>query len=190
MSQRRRRPGAPGQTAAKRRGPASQARIRDLTSQRRRIAELAGGERLFLPAEVVGILDDLRALGVSERTVRIERDAWIMMNALSPGVIPQWVAEKAAALADPEFRRIYLACDEAAGWDPADPRLPGLARDMMAWASRQPGREPVSADLPEPVMLMSAYITAAVPAWQRLYELSLELERAAAGDQRSLPNTR
>ena len=35
-------------------------KIRDLSRSRRRIAELAGGERLFLPAEVVAILDQLR----------------------------------------------------------------------------------------------------------------------------------
>jgi len=29
-------------------------RIRELTRQRRRIAELAAGERLFLPAEILG----------------------------------------------------------------------------------------------------------------------------------------
>jgi hypothetical protein len=44
----------------------------------------AAGERLILPAEVIGILDRLRALGTSERMVRIERDVWIMVAALSP----------------------------------------------------------------------------------------------------------
>jgi hypothetical protein len=42
-------------------------KIRDLTRHRRRIAELAGGERLFLPAEIVDALDQLRTLGVSEQ---------------------------------------------------------------------------------------------------------------------------
>src|SRR6266571_1384376 len=42
--------------------------IRDLSQHRRRIAELAAGERLFLPADIVDMLDELRALGVSERT--------------------------------------------------------------------------------------------------------------------------
>src|SRR6266516_1707500 len=47
--------------------------IRELEHRRRRIADLAGGERMFLPAELVGYLDDLRAAGVRERTVQTER---------------------------------------------------------------------------------------------------------------------
>jgi DNA-binding transcriptional MerR regulator len=86
-------------------------RIRDLTCHRRRIAELTAGDRLFLPAEVVDMLDELRALGVSERGIRTERDGWILVAALSPELVPGWVGHKRSALADPEFRQLYLACD-------------------------------------------------------------------------------
>ena len=44
-------------------------RIRDLQRQRHRIAELAAGDRLFLPDEVVALLDELRRLGVSQREI-------------------------------------------------------------------------------------------------------------------------
>jgi DNA-binding transcriptional MerR regulator len=60
-------------------------KIDQLTENRRRIAELASGERLVLPAEVVAILDRMRSLGVSELRVRLERDSWILMQALDPG---------------------------------------------------------------------------------------------------------
>lgn len=65
-------------------------KIRELTQHRRKIAELTGGERLFLPAEIVDILGELRRIGVSERTVQIERDAWILVVALSPELVPEW----------------------------------------------------------------------------------------------------
>jgi DNA-binding transcriptional MerR regulator len=113
-------------------------KIRDLTHHRRRIAELTAGERLILPAEVIDILDRPRALGTSERMVRIERDVWIMVAALSPQSLPEWIAAKNAAFADPEFQRLYLACDKALDWDPDDPRLTDLAAAMAAWDARQP----------------------------------------------------
>ena len=153
-------------------------KIRDLTRSRRRIAELAGGEPLFLPAEVVAILDQLRAIGLSERTVRIERDAWIIVAALSPEQVPPWAEEKLAALADPEFRRLYLAIDEAQDWDVGDPRLTKLAGDMAAWMARF-GRsgEQYPSDLavdPAVVTLMSDHVAESLPVWRRLAELASE----------------
>ncbi|HEX9355310.1 MAG TPA: MerR family transcriptional regulator, partial [Streptosporangiaceae bacterium] len=67
-------------------------KIRELTQHRHKIAELTGGERLFLPPEIVEILDCLRAMGVRERTVQIERDGWILVAALSPELAPEWVS--------------------------------------------------------------------------------------------------
>ena len=143
-------------------------KIRALTRHRRRIAELAAGERLFLPAGIVEILDRLRALGHSERMVRIERDVWIMLVALSPQSVPGWIAGKNAALDDPGFRPLYLACDEALDWDPDDPRLARLAADIVAWDSHRPAHGQVQ---PGTVTLMNSYVTASSPAWQRLAEL-------------------
>ena len=79
-------------------------KIREMEAHRRQLAELNQGERLFLPDEVVELLDDLRALGVSERTVTIERDGWILSLAISPGSARHWVEQKRTALADPAFR--------------------------------------------------------------------------------------
>jgi DNA-binding transcriptional MerR regulator len=153
-------------------------KIRELTDHRRKIAELAGGERLFLPAEIVDILDQLRALGVSERTVRIERDGWILAAALSPEVIPEWVSVKRAALDDPEFRRIYLACDEALDWDPADPRLEKLADEMVSWASQNRPDHVQPPPDSTAITLMAEHVAGTTPVWQRLRELSAELEQA------------
>ncbi|MCP2349055.1 MerR family transcriptional regulator [Nonomuraea roseoviolacea] len=144
------------------------ARIRDLTRQRRRIAELVGGERLFLPAEVVAVLERLRALGVSERTIRIERDMWIMMAAQSPELLPELLAVKNASFDDAELMRLYLTCDEAFDWDPRDPRLVRLAADMKAWAARQQEHEDVG---PGTRALLDAHLTASSPAWERLMSL-------------------
>ena len=161
-------------------------KIRELTRHRRKIAQLAGGERLFLPPEIVEMLDELRRMGVTERTVQLERDGWILVAALSPEVIAEWVAVKRAALEDPEFRRIYLLSDQALDWDPADPRIPDLADATAAWAAASrpdtsPAETPAGAAA---VALLSSGMTGSSPSWERLNHLAqkrLEELREQAG---------
>jgi DNA-binding transcriptional MerR regulator len=156
-------------------------RIRDLQRQRRRIAELAAGDRLFLPDEVADLLDELRRLGVSQRAVDMERDGWILLAARSAGLATEWAQDKRAALADPEFRRLYLAIDQAFDWDPADPRLGELADAMVAFAARRrPG--PAGArtlDDPVAVDLLSSQPGGTSPAWDRLTRLASARSQAA-----------
>ncbi len=149
--------------------------IRELQRRRRRLAQLTQGERLYLPPAVAATLDTERAMGVSERTVGIERDAWILIAALSPELVTPWAAEKARQLSDPEFRSLYLACDEAYDWDPDDPRLEDLAAVLADWDARKRGP-----DVPETggaadhvsVQLMTAQVAASSPAWRRLNDLA------------------
>ena len=51
---------------------------------RERIAQLRGGDRLFVSAEVADYLDRVHELGVSQRSVQMERDIWILMQSISP----------------------------------------------------------------------------------------------------------
>ena len=155
---------------------ALEARIAQLTQHRERIAQLAEGERLFLPADVVAVLDELRTLGISERSVQIERDAWVLMAALGPDLVAGWVVEKRAALEDPEFRRLYLAFDEVVDLDPDDPRLAELADIAVAWTSQRPPAAGATPDLTAAALaaatLVNAHIARASPAMQRLFELA------------------
>jgi DNA-binding transcriptional MerR regulator len=155
------------------------ARIRDLEQQRCRIADLAAGDRLFLPAEAVGLLDRLRELGVSDRTVEMERDGWILLSARSAGQAAGLAGEKRLALDDDEFAAIYLGCDQAFDWDPDDPRLDELAEAMAAFAARRgpgPGQaENQDRDVDPVVMsLLSSEPGNASPAWDRLTRLARE----------------
>ncbi|WP_030984237.1 MerR family transcriptional regulator [Streptomyces sp. NRRL S-1813] len=145
---------------------ALQRKIDQLNENRRRIAELAGGERLVLPSEVVAILNRMRRLGVSERRVRLERDAWILMQALDPHVMPQRIREKNAGLDDPETTRLYLACDQSVDWDPHDPRLDRLIDDLDAWEIQHERDN----DRAGYLKLVSSRISEASPAWQRIVE--------------------
>jgi DNA-binding transcriptional MerR regulator len=142
-------------------------KIDQLTEHRRRIADLAGGERLVLPPEVVDILDRMRGIGVSERTVRLERDARILIQALDPGATQQWIQDKYAGFDDPDRTRLYLACDQAVDWDPDDPRVDRLIDELDAWEIDHEG------DLSQPGSrtLVSSLVTEASPAWQRVIDV-------------------
>src|SRR6185437_6102673 len=63
-------------------------RLRDeierLEASRKQVAQLAAGDSLTLPPEVVAYLDRLRAIGVSRRMVEAERDGWILVTARWP----------------------------------------------------------------------------------------------------------
>lgn len=141
-------------------------RADQITESRRRIAELTSGERLVLPPEVVATLDRMRDLGISEQRVLLERDSWILMQALDPGALPQRVRDKNTGFDDPETMRLYRACDESVDWDPHDPRLDRLIDDLDAWEvvhERDSGR-------PGSLRLISSRIAEASPAWRRILD--------------------
>ncbi|MFJ3928194.1 MerR family transcriptional regulator [Streptomyces sp. NPDC090022] len=151
--------------------------VRELERRRGRIAELSAGDRMFLPEEVVVLLEGLREMGLSPQSVRTERDTWILLAAQHPDQVPGWALRKQALFEDPAFRRLYLTADRAAGWERDDPRLERLADEVNAFGGlRAPeadgGAEPVLAlDALVAVTLMAAQTGRPVPAWERLIEL-------------------
>ncbi|MEU5695338.1 MerR family transcriptional regulator [Actinosynnema sp. NPDC020468] len=85
--------------------------IGHLAERRRLIADLAAGDRLLLPPEVVAFLNRLRRLGAGESRLRRERDSWILARALDPGAVRRRLRERNAALDDPETARLLIAED-------------------------------------------------------------------------------
>lgn len=83
------------------------AEIKQLQLNRARIAQLAAGDSLVVPPEVVAYLDRLRELGVSERMTQSERDGWILIAARWPDRIAEWMPQKWAQLEDPKNVRLY-----------------------------------------------------------------------------------
>lgn len=155
-------------------------KIDQLTEHRRRIAELASGERLALPPEVVAVLDRMRGLGVSERTVQLERDARILVQAVDPCAMPQWIVEKNARFDDPEKTRLYLACDRVVDLDPHDPRVDQVIDELDGWAIEHEG------DFSQPgLKLLDSLIAEASPAWQRTIDV---LARRAQQRRTAVPN--
>ena len=158
-----------------------QERAEELLRTRERIARLGAGDRLFVSAEVADYLDRLHELGVSQRTVQMERDLWILMQSVSPKEAAILIADKRDTIDDPEFRAIYLEYDAAFEWSPEDPRLSALADRTQRWLAKRsrrfeggarPVQDPAIAQL-----VTSAGVSS--PAWDRLTEIAKE--RTAVG---------
>jgi DNA-binding transcriptional MerR regulator len=103
------------------------AEIRRLQGTRKRLARLAAGEHLALPQSVVDYLDRLRGLGVDERYIALERDAWIMISAQVPHLTDSIIAKKHAELDDPDTMKLYSLLSGALDWPADDPRVVEVA---------------------------------------------------------------
>ena len=159
-----------------------QERARELRRTRERIARLSAGDRLFVSAEVADYLDRLRELGVSRRSVQMERDGWILLQSASPKAAAIWFADKLAAIEDPEFVAIYLEYDAAFEWSPDDPRLDEVADHAEQWFARRSRefttRKQPAAD-PGIVRLIATSTGNSSPAWDRLREIAAERRSGA-----------
>jgi DNA-binding transcriptional MerR regulator len=150
-----------------------QQRAEELLRTRERIARLGAGDRLFVSAEVADYLDRLRALGVSGRTVQMERDLWILLQSVSAPEATIWIADKRDAIGDPEFQAIYLDYDAAFDWSPDDPRLYPLAERARRWLANRPARSGAERR-PNPAVarFVASSAEASSPAWDRLAEIA------------------
>lgn len=102
-------------------------RLRRLQDTRRPLNHLGAGGQLALPDSVVGYLDRLRALGVGESYVEMERDAWIMIAAQVPDEIEEIMRGKHRDLDNPDMVRLYRLISSAPDWD-ADDRIGARCR--------------------------------------------------------------
>jgi DNA-binding transcriptional MerR regulator len=151
------------------------AEIRERQHHREQIARLAAGDSLALPPETVDYLRKLRELGLPERVVDLERDAWILLAAHSPERMPEIMAEKHKQIEDPELIDLYRSLFEASEWDADDARLPPLADRLAAYIDREMAAHDYSnvEDLADDgvVELIDSVFFDAVPAARRLVQL-------------------
>jgi DNA-binding transcriptional MerR regulator len=150
-------------------------RAEEILRTRERIAQLSAGDRLFVSAQVADCLDRLHELGVSQRSVQMERDLWILLQSVAPTQAAIWIADKLDAIADPEFRAICLEYDAAFDWSPDDPRLYALADRTQRWLTGRHGRsEGAERAVPDPriAQLVATSARAWSPAWDRLTQIA------------------
>jgi DNA-binding transcriptional MerR regulator len=154
--------------------------IERLEASRKEIAQLAAGDSLAVPPEVISYLGRLRQIGASERMVEAERDGWILIAARWPDRIREWMPSKFAELDDPRVVRLYRVLSEIFDSDAGDdePRL-AEAADIMAGLLEQadaagqlnPGemaRDDLAFDL------LDAFAVESDPRAQRLADLMRE----------------
>jgi DNA-binding transcriptional MerR regulator len=155
----------------------------DLRAQQRRIADhrtrvraLAAGDSLALPQVVVDYLARLRELGISEETVKLERDSWILVHGRYPEKVPEWMALKHEQLDRPSMRRMYVGFDRSRYWSPDDPRLEEVADAAVALfnelSAELPAAAQADADIEADVVsLLDDKMIESSPAWRRVLEL-------------------
>ena len=105
--------------------------VRERQRHRERVARLAAGESLALPPAAVDYLRRLRDLGVPERMIQGERDAWIVVAAQLPERMPMFIRSKEEQLQDPRVVDFYRELDDVLDWPAGDPRLPALADRLV-----------------------------------------------------------
>jgi DNA-binding transcriptional MerR regulator len=107
------------------------AEIDRLETSRKQIAQLAAGDSLVLPADVVAYLARLREIGASERMIRGERDGWILIAARWPETVHEWMPGKFAQLEDPRVVRLYQVLSQLMETEGTDDPLVVEAADLM-----------------------------------------------------------
>lgn len=149
--------------------------IRELQEHRARIAQLAAGDSLALPPEVVSYLERMREFGFPERLIELERDSWILLTAQLPDQVAPLMRYKRMQVEDERLRRLYLAIADVAEAGPDDPRLPQIADRVAAFieaASAYSEAAQVEEEVsPEVVALLDAAFLEALPAAPRLLRL-------------------
>jgi DNA-binding transcriptional MerR regulator len=152
--------------------------IERLETSRKQIAQLAAGDSLALPPEVISYLDRVREIGASERMVEAERDGWILVAARWPERIPEVMAGKLAQLDDPQLVRLYRVLSEIFESDAGDdPRLEEAADIMAGLAEQADTSGEINLGEPHddlPFDLLDALAVESDPRAERLLDLMRE----------------
>ena len=154
-------------------------KIRQLQEHRRRIARLASGDSLALPAEVVSYLDLLRDNGVSPALVDGERDGWILVAARWPEQIPALMADKRAQFDDPRTLQLYQLIGEAVEVGLSEERVGALADLLVQMLEEADARGEIEQQGEEMnddtfIALLDSFAASSHPLMERLQELMSE----------------
>ena len=150
------------------------AEIQAKQAHRRRIAQLAAGDNLALPTDAVDYLNHLRALGIPDLIVNMERDAWILVAAQLPEQMPALMTLKRAQLDDPAVIAMYHDFWSAAAWATDDPRLDAFADRLVAIFEAAPDQDHNSDDFDlddDLVNLLDSVFLNALPIARQLLRL-------------------
>ena len=106
------------------------ARISELTAQRRMLRMLASGDRMLLPERAVVMLEGMPTLGFTAQDVQTARESFVLARALVPDQFDDYLTNVERALEDPRFVELARRSAAVICWEPDDPRVDQLATDM------------------------------------------------------------
>lgn len=106
-------------------------RIDELIARRDTLHRLAGGDRVLLPDRACAILDRLPGLGFTEDFVTTAWEAMVLIKALVPENLDDYLAQVERSIDDPVYVSMIRRWSDADDWEPNDPRVDELA---TAWA--------------------------------------------------------
>lgn len=162
--------------------------IARLSKTRRSLAVLAREPEPFVPAVIAEMHDRMRKQGVTERTINLERDAWMLIQVLFPDLVPQWAQSQAAMMDDAGYRDLYLLTDQAFDWSPDDPRIEHVAQRTVEWITGRPAPENNTEWGNDSVAyeLVTTFRRDASPGWAALME---RVEELIHSQERALPES-
>jgi MerR family transcriptional regulator, thiopeptide resistance regulator len=152
-------------------------RIDELIARRDMLHRLAGGDRVLLPDRACALLDRMPGLGFTADDVALTREALVLVRALVPESLDDYLALIERSIDDPQYISIFKRWSRAGDWEPDDPRVDELA---TAWADHllaNPSLVPVLPGLQTRddgatrLELLSHHGEEGKPAWARMTAL-------------------
>jgi DNA-binding transcriptional MerR regulator len=122
-------------------------RIDELIARRDMLHRLAGGDRVLLPDRACALLDRMTGLGFTEADVTTARDGLVLVRALVPESLDDYLAQVEQSLEDPRYVSLIKRVWRAGEWDPDDPRIDELATALVEHLRTNPSLTPMLSGL-------------------------------------------
>ncbi|MEU9993405.1 MerR family transcriptional regulator [Streptomyces sp. NPDC048045] len=161
-------------------------RIDELIARRDMLHRLAGGDRALLPDRACALLDRMPGLGCTADDVTTVREALVLVRALVPEGLDDYLAQIERGLDDPRYVSLIQRCGRAGDWEPGDPRIDELATALADHSLAEPSLLPVLKGLQDRddgairYELLTHHGEDQKPAWARLTAL-IEARLRSAG---------
>jgi DNA-binding transcriptional MerR regulator len=163
-------------------------RIDELLARRDMLRRVATGDRVLLPDRASALLERMATQGLTPDEVTFARDAMVLVRALVPEDLEQYLGQIEGGLNNPVLVSLFKRWSGAGDWDPDDPRVDALAADWADHVLANPSLIPAlpglesSDDASVRNDLLSHHGEDNKPAWTRITTLIEQRIRAAGID--------
>lgn len=163
-------------------------RIEELIARRETLRQLAHGDRVLLPERALALLDRMPGLGFTADDVTTAREGLILVRALMPEGLDDYLFQIEHGLDDPQHVAIIKLTWSAGNWDPDDPRIEELAEEVASHFLADPSLLPTLTGLQNRddgktrYELLTHHGEDERPGWTRLTALIEKKMRAAGVD--------